>query len=206
MHNLNLVREQVQTYNIERLIGLVDSGEYIDLPLYNPLSPTAMGSRLRDQALGVVEYLNASISNECASLYPNATENCLMGETAFRTLSSPFIAHSFQFDSYQGSVDFGPTTPNKIASDASMTSYEDTFRARTRKVLLDLAANRSSDEFAFHSSACWHHCNTETSSFSTGFLVNGTSLADVLMDFLYRNGSRRVMEDCEGIACGGDCS
>ena len=207
MHNLNLVREQVETYNIDRLIGLVDSGEYIDLPLYNPLSPTAMGSRLRDQALGVVEYLNASISNECASFYPNATENCLMGETAFRTLSSPFIAHSFQFDSYQNSVDFGPTTtPNDIASDASMTSYENNFRARTRKVLLDLAENRSSDEFAFHSSACWHHCNTETSSFSTGFLVNSTSLSDVLMDFLYRNGSRRVMEDCEGIACGGDCS
>ena len=128
MHNLNLVREQVETYNIDRLIGLVDSGEYIDLPLYNPLSPTAMGSRLRDQALGVVEYLNASISNECASFYPNATENCLMGETAFRTLSSPFIAHSFQFDSYQNSVDFGPCllytspTPRELLK-SRITSY-----------------------------------------------------------------------------------
>jgi len=207
MHNINFVREQVvEEYHAKRLIGLVDSGEYIDLELYNPNSTVAMGSRLRDQARGVLEYLNASISQECALTYPNAKEKCLMGETAFRTIRSPFIAHSFQFDSYQGSVDFGPTTPSIISSNASMSLYEVNFRARTRNVLLDLAKNRSVHEFAFHSSACWHHCNTESSTFSSGFTVNGTSLSDVVQNFL-KNSSLgvRIMEDCEGIACGKDC-
>ena len=207
MHNINLVREQVLMYNIKRLIGLIDSGEYIDLPLYNPLSSTAMGTRLRDQALGVVKYLNATISKECASFYPNAKEKCLMGETTFRTIRSPFIAHSFQFDSYQNSVNFGPTvTPSEIERNASMKSFENTFRDRTRNVLLNLAENRSFNEFGYHSSACWHHCNTESSSFSTGFFVNGSSLSDVLLNFLKNNKTNlRVMESCEGIVCGADC-
>ena len=150
-----------------------------------------MGSRLRDQALGVVEYLNASISNECASFYPNATENCLMGETH---LNGKFTVHctqlSIRFISARSILDLRHRTTLQVACDVVAAP-----RARTRKVL-NLAENRSSDEFAFHSSACWHHCNTEH-SFSTGFLVvSSFSCPD---SFSYRNDLRRVMEDCEDI-------
>eukprot|EP00939_MAST-03C_sp_MAST-3C-sp1_P004550 g4550.t1 len=212
MHNLNFVQDQLAALDANiKLVGLIDSGEYIDVPLYPKNKNRRYKQSFAEQARGVLRYTNASIHSACSDVYAgNDSFKCLLGEYAFSTLRSPFLAHSFQFDAYQAMVDLGiGVNPSVIESDDDMRSYEGNFRNRTRAVLLDLAAERAPSAFGYHSSACFHHCNTESATFATSYRVGNVSLRDALESFvlLQRRDdtppfSSRVMEDCDGVACG----
>ena len=74
------------------------------------------------------------------------------------------------------------------------------FEARLREVL-----ERTRPTVAYHSPKCWSHCNTETREFSRAFRVGGVSLADALAAYAFGATTPRLLEACDGFACGADC-
>ena len=74
------------------------------------------------------------------------------------------------------------------------------FEARLREVL-----ERTRPAVAYHSPKCWSHCNTETREFSRAFRVGGVSLADALAAYAFGATTPRLLEACDGFACGADC-
>ena len=59
---------------------------------------------------------------------------------------------------------------------------------------------------AVHSSACYQHCNYE-STFQQSQKVQGISLSDVVDRFVFRKpGATFVVANCTGFACGEQCT
>lgn len=210
MHNLNYVQEQVHSLAGPgaTVIGLVDSGLYIDIPTLDPTK-----TALADQAKGIVAFNKAAVDPYCASLFPGEIYKCLLGQYAIgnHTLRAPTVVHAFQYDAYQLYVDlpvgFGFLNERELQQHPEWNAVVEDFRGRTRRVLAEI----ESPSIAVHSSACYHHCNTETAAFSKGFKANGVSLAKVVDEFttaqLKPPPSVNIaeVENCTGFACGADC-
>ena len=67
-----------------------------------------------------------------------------------------------------------------------LSRFVDTFCNRTRSAVfraLDPTA-RLAPHVGVHSATCYHHCNTEGSTFSTGFTVEGTPLSQVVQTYM----------------------
>lgn len=107
MHNLNYVQKQVKELAGDEatVIGLVDSGLYIDI---DTLDPTK--TKLADQAKGIVAYNKAAVDPYCASIFPGEAYKCLLGQYAIGndTLKAPTVVHAFQYDAYRKTAPSAP--------------------------------------------------------------------------------------------------
>jgi len=207
MYNLNRVAANAATISPgTTTIGLIDSGLYIDL------EPVTEGrsTSLAEQAASIVTYTHADLDPSCVAVYAPESYKCLLGEYILGQspplLTVPHVINAFQFDSYQLDIDLpyqGRLDAEKLERHTEWASLVDTFRRRTLLVQLR-ASNATPQKVALFSPACYQHCNTETSSFTNGFKIRGTSLADVTNSLLSTTATTYV-EKCAGFACGGDC-
>jgi hypothetical protein len=218
MHNLNTVARQVKSLAgpDARVVGLIDSGLYIDM---DPLAPSEGGgpgnaTALAEQAKGIVSYTRAAIDPHCASIFPGEQRyRCLLGEYAIGngTLLSPHLVHAFQYDAYQLCILLNLSPANCWALTAEeVAEHRQTweapineFRQRTRGVLFGHGS--AAHGLAVHSAACYKHCNTESAAFSTGYMVSGISLAATLDRFAFGGEHPSLVENCSGFSCGADC-
>ncbi len=217
MHNLNRIGARVAGVAPDaRVVGLLDSALYLDLPVVPTpvLAAPAATPRLSvvDQARAVLDYTHASIDPACADAYAGAEHKCLVGEYALRTLTPAHLVFAFGDDAYQLSEVLLPPHPAGIAlpdlvanatwrrGHADWVAAVRSFEARLRQVL-----ERTQPSVAYHSPKCWSHCNTETREFSRAFRVGGVSLADALAAYAFGATAPRLLEVCDGFACGADC-
>jgi len=206
MHNTNFAGEFARNNGVRTFVALIDSGLYIDIM---PMTPTH--TALRDQAKGVMTYSQAAIDPHCAGTYEGDEWKCLIGQYAVPTLRQPTLLHAFQDDAYQlAIVDFKiPYPASVVRLSKTLSTYAAGFRNKTREVLFDTlkTQGRVVPRVAVHSATCYHHCNTEASSFSTGYTVNGISLKNVLQNFVFgTDGQTVAIDNCTGtFACGAGC-
>merc|ERR1712093_938980 len=75
MHNLNFAQARVRGWGVT-MYPFMDSGLYVDLDVLNQTSSTP----LRDQAAGIVRYMNPVLDPRCANAFPGDTYKCLLAE------------------------------------------------------------------------------------------------------------------------------
>lgn len=112
------------------------------------------------------------------------------------------MVHVYQFDAFQLGEDIGtspPKTPQQLA-------YANTFRADVRASASSTILTPARAGTAALLPACYHHCNTGGSTFTTA-KTNGVSLEDVVSGWFggLPAAGKFVMEDCNGFACGQNC-
>jgi len=180
---------------------LLDSHFWMDAA---PLSPKAVPFRAQVQAVfalvgaGAPGYLNAA----CTAAFPAEPWKCLFGEFATNYTQQPYLAHVYQFDSFQLTEDEGvarPTTPAQIA-------YANAFRAQLRAAAEGAIINPAREGTAAVLPACFHHCNTGGASFSTA-TTNGVTLEAAVAGWLFGLPAKGqfIEEQCAGFACGKGC-
>ena len=182
--------------------ALYDSAWWMDVA---PLSPTAVpfAQQVRDVyalvGAGAPGYLNPA----CTAAFP-ASEGwkCMMGEFATNYTQADYIAHVYQFDSFQLGEDVGhtPQTPAELA-------YANAFRGSLVASLQGAVVAPARAGTRLLAPACYHHCNTQGASFGTATTDGTTLQAEVAGWFFGLPGGagRYVVERCSGFACGQGC-
>jgi hypothetical protein len=179
--------------------GLLDSAFWIDMqPLDNAAMPFAT------QVQDAWALFNASapgvVGASCAAAYSGDNAwKCLMGQYAFQYIDEPFFQHSYQYDLFQLSEDVGhePSTPTELA-------YAEKFRNITRTAAeTDVILPAKKDTGGLYP-ACYHHCNTMGSTFSTAH-TNGKTLEESVVDWWFNGVQTFSMENCRGFKCGTEC-
>ena len=193
--------------NLARVGGLLDSAFWVDL------TPLAAGVvSFADQARDVVALANASSADQaaCAAAYPNKADawKCIFGQYAVPYIQSDFFLHAYQYDLFQLSSDTKVPVPNKTPQ---QLAYCELFRNATRSdFAADVVAPNGPGKNAGLLPACYKHCNTEGSTFST-LATNGVTLQAAVAAWWAGAGEgaaavpQYIVEDCSGFNCGTDC-
>ncbi len=181
--------------------ALYDSAWWMDVA---PLSPAAVpfGQQVRDVyaliGAGAPGYLNPA----CTAAFPGEGWKCMMGEFATNYTTADYMAHVYQFDSFQLGEDVGhaPATAKELA-------YANAFRGSLVASLQSAVVAPARAGTRLLSPACYHHCNTGGSSFGTATTDGTTLQAEVAAWFFGLPGGqgRYVVEQCTGFACGQGC-
>jgi hypothetical protein len=182
--------------------ALYDSAWWMDLA---PLNQAEVPFSAQVQAVysmlgaGAQGYLNPA----CTAAFPGQEGwKCMMGEYATNYTQSDYMIHVYQFDAFQLASDIG----HKPASAAEL-AYANTFRADLRAAAEATVLGPHRPGTAALLPACYHHCNTQGSTFATA-TTDGVTLEGVLAKWfaaLPGGEGQMVMEDCTGFACGKDC-
>lgn len=178
------------------------------------------------EAKAVVQYTQAAVDPYCAKAFGEEEKwKCLVGGYVFpgKVLKGHFLANFFQNDAYAVFTQTGTNFPSdkhstpvppSFTGNATVRKYIAGFATKNKKI----AAKFGESGFALEgvkaaafSAACLHHCNTETSRFSTSMTIGGKSLAEALDEFVTASSSgggyNKVTADtCVGLACGRGCA
>lgn len=195
-----LLNTLVPSGNIEFFGGLLDSCLWVDLPQLS----SAKDESFQNQTRAVVALANAtaSIPSECAKKFPELWQ-CLFGEYRLPFTKSNYFLHSFQYDLFQLQGDTGVAIPN---STPEQLAYDESFRNRTVFTVNDETIYPKKPGSAALLPACFKHCNTQTSTFST-LKTNGVSLEMAVSSWFYETKlvPQYIVETCKGFNCGSDC-
>jgi hypothetical protein len=169
------------------------------------------------QARDVVALANASSADQaaCKAIYPDPADSwkCIFGQYAVPFIKSDFFLHAYQYDLFQLSSDTKVPVPNKTPQ---QLAYCEMFRNATRAdFAADVVKPNGPGKNAGLLPACYKHCNTEGSSFST-LATNGVTLQDAVAAWWGAAGAssaagaaaavpQYIVEDCTGFSCGTDC-
>ena len=193
--------------NLARVGGLLDSAFWVDIA---PLAPSA--TPFADQARDVVALANASSADQaaCTAAYPDPADSwkCIFGQYAVPFIKSDFFLHAYQYDLFQLSSDTKVPVPDKTPQ---QRAYCETFRNATRAdFAADVVKPNGPGKNAGLLPACYKHCNTEGSTFST-LATTGVTLQDAVAAWWGAAGAgaaavpQYIVEDCAGFNCGTDC-
>jgi hypothetical protein len=186
---------------VSKFGGLLDSCLWVDIPQLN----TSKQESFQNQTAAVVILANAtaSIPDDCASKYPDALWKCLFGEYRLPFVKSDYFLHSYQYDLFQLQGDTGVVVPNVTPEELA---YDETFRAKTLLTANEDTINPNVPGTAALLPACFKHCNTQTSTFSS-LMTNGVSLEMAVSSWFYESKSvpQYITESCKGFNCGADC-
>ena len=115
-----------------------------------------------------------------------------------------FFLHAYQYDLFQLSSDTKVPVPDKTPQ---QLAYCESFRNLTRASFSkDVVVQNGPGKNAALLPACYKHCNTEGSTFST-LATNGVTLEAAVAAWFFSEGAAQqyVQEDCQGFNCGTDC-
>ena len=110
----------------------------------------------------------------------------------------PHLIQEFQYDLYQLVID----TNYKIASrEKAAVAYAEEFRNYMKNTFEEMNPKNS----ALFAPACYRHCSI-TSNHMFEISIKGTTLATYLLEwfFGYLN-TPKLIDDCEGLNCSGNC-
>jgi len=204
MFNLDFVERWLNVRvpgKVTRFGGLLDSSFWIDMdPFVKTIPP------LRKVAQAAFLLFNAETTVDPMCLYafaPSEQWKCIFGQYSVPFLRSPYILHGFQDDSYQLTRNgiSTPTTPDQLAYTVSFRNLT-SFWAH-RDVIIEAAPQRH----AVVLPACFRHCNTEDSHFST-LTTNGVTLEKALVSWFFAENTVMafVEDNCVGFNCGPGCA
>jgi hypothetical protein len=204
--------------NLAAFGGLLDSAFWVDIP-----PPNTSIVPLYDQVKDVFVMANSSgtLSQKCLSSFaPDDQWTCMMGQYAVPFLQTPYLLHAYQYDEFQLSTDFGlpfGAVPDKTPA---QLAFDEAFRNETRTYALVDTITPARKGTAALLPACYKHCNTEGSTFSTLATQGVTLEMSTAAWFIGLNNGQGVseqvkgqvaavpqflMEDCTGFNCGTDC-
>ena len=207
LFNTYRVAERVRAMagaNLKKFGALYDSAFWIDEP---PL--VASVESFMDEARGAYSAFNVSapgvLDPACVAAHAGADAwKCLYGEYAVATVAEPFLLHSFQYDLFQLGVD--EDLHGRAPQSADELAYAEGFRNNTRTAAARDVIAPAREGTAALLPACFRHCNTGGSTFTTA-TTNGVSLEDATVSWFSGSGAapQFIVEDCEGLNCGHDC-
>ena len=128
----------------------------------------------------------------------------VFGQYAVPFVRADFFLHAYQYDLFQLSSDTKVPVPDKTPQ---QLAYCESFRNLTRASFFqDVVVQNGPGKNAALLPACYKHCNTEGSTFST-LATNGVTLEAAVAAWFFSEGTAQqyVQEDCKGFNCGTDC-
>jgi hypothetical protein len=178
--------------------AMFDSPLWVDvLPITGATGPI-MPLETQTQAVLALVGATNRLGPTCAMAYPGTESwKCLYGQYRLPFVETPFVLNAAQFDRFQLPYNEGGNPPYTAAG----LAYAASFQAAVRTALAPLptAAQNGSDVF---SSACFHHCVTDETTF-WGLKVANVSFRDLAGAwFFQRRAPLRIVEDCTGFKCG----
>ena len=231
MMNLDYVQGILQDAGVApdgvTVVGMLDSPLWVDV---QPFDPTVVSLQAQTQAIFGVINATARLGDACAAQYTgDEAWRCLFGEYRLPTLQTRFLVSASQDDRFQlswnmaGNASLG-YTPAKW--EPAQLQYADAFAASMAGVISSLptAAQAAAGSMVF-STACFHHCTSETAAFwnvgidvstlgvtpaSAASGVAGpapVSFRDALKLWLWPAAGapahpERLMQQCSGFRCG----
>jgi len=195
-----LLNNLVTSGNIIKFGGLLDSCLWVDIPQLN--SSTQESFQNQTKAVVALANASASIPADCAAKFPDLWQ-CLFGEYRLPFVKSDYFLHSFQYDLFQLQGDTGVQVPDATPE---QLAYDETFRAMTLLTANEDTINPDIPGTAALLPACFKHCNTQSSTFST-LKTNGVSLEMAVSSWFYDSKvvPQYIAETCKGFNCGTDC-
>lgn len=188
--------------NLSKFGAMYDSAFWIDM---EPLVPAA--TSFKTQVQDAFALFNVSgpgvLDPVCMATYSDAPWKCMFGQYAVATVAEDFMLHSFQYDLFQLSEDEHISGPPKTPS---QLAYAEQFRNNTRVMANTDVIFPAKPRTAALLPACFKHCNTGSSTFST-LKTDGVSLEDMTVAWFTGSGAtpKFVLENCTGLNCGNDC-
>lgn len=198
---------------------LLDSAFWIDL---DPISTSVMPVSFMNQTQQVFGNFNASggLNPACIAAHPGPDGwKCVFGQYAVALIppSIRYFLHSYQYDQFQLSNEVGhtPKSPAELA-------FAEVFRNDTRFYAAADTITPARAGTAAMLPACYKHCNTEGSTWST-LLTNGVSLEQAVAAWFFGSSSfssqksndggalgadavpQFIVDDCQGFNCGTGC-
>lgn len=152
---------------------LLDSAFWVDVAPPNATVP------FQDQARGVIKLMNVTggLSTSCLAAYPgDQAWKCIYGQYAVPHISPdiPYLLHAFSYDEFQISGDLGISFGDVPKTSAQLAFAEAFRKVTTAAANVDVIAPARAGTAALLP-ACYHHCATESSLFTT-LQTKGVSL------------------------------
>jgi len=188
-----------------RVLGLLDSNYYVDVPGF----PGSGFSGFQVGHAEVLENFNATsvVPDDCREMHGQEPWKCLFGAYRMPFLRTSYLMFAAQFDGWQLShLVHGYTGIEKDpAYSEQELSYVEAFGAVTLANLSALSTPRGS---MIYSTACYNHHISEQATFFSVRTSSGLSESDAVNLFLNSTGTseKRLVDRCQGYACGAGCA
>lgn len=224
-------------YNLPRVPALLRSllpvpgnlaviGALLDSAFWLDLQPLAATTSLMAQASAVYGLANMSgvLNPACMAAQPAGAQwRCLLGQVSVPFLGgtgTPFFLHAYTYDAFQLSVDWNLPFGTPPSAPAQLTFARSFYNATIAAAVEDLIANPPPYTSALLP-ACFKHCNTETTAFST-LATDGVTLEQAVVLWFFgasrtqqasspaltpplNSIPRFIVENCSGFNCGTNC-
>jgi hypothetical protein len=228
MMNLDYVPGMLEDLGVApgtiHVVGFFDSPLWVDV---QPIDPTIVSLQAQTQAIVQVINATARMGDACSALYtdPSDSWKCYFGEYRMPTLVTPFLMSASQDDRFQLSWNIGGNSTAGYTPaiwHPSQRAYADAFVVSMSSVIAGLpTAEQANSGSMVFSTACFHHCVTQSAAFwnvaiSLGTLEPGSgftsttglpvSLRDALKMWLWPQPGQttptRLVQQCTGFRCG----
>jgi hypothetical protein len=191
---------------LKRFGGLLDSPLWLDLA---PYASSAVPLMSQCQSLfKMVVNASQTLSQSCTSQFaPEDQWKCLVAEYALQYVTDvPYLLHAYQYDAYQLGHNSNGAYPT---TDAGLLAYAENFRILTVQAAQKETITPENPGTAALLPACYKHCNTEGSTFSSIISGGQLSLEMAVTNWFFGDSSdaslRYYVESCSGFNCGVDC-
>jgi hypothetical protein len=210
----NMDRLSSQLLPASRVVGVVDSGWFMDSVPYQP-SPgcAAAGDPLKcsvkeNLVMGAAAW-HPAVDADCAhakASSPDTLWQCMMGHYLSPYLSTPLFVFEWQFDMaqlYHDGITSNPTT-----LPAAAVAYAQQSRANLTQTFVLAATKRGPRHLHFFSPSCYQHVvlNVKHADW-VQVTANGTTLPDALNAFVRGEGQNAtiLLDDCTMPNCNPTC-
>ena len=193
MVTIDLIKEFLPAST--RLIGLHDSGSYVDIePLHNY-------DKFTEQCRMAYDLYNApEVNAECQEKYSNEPWRCLCGQYMLPLVQTESQMIIFQYDSYQVSNNIGKKPKYWTLEDCQYATYE--FRPKMLNVMDEIIATGKHSVFGAN---CYAHCIIEDSQVSD-LKIDGFSTADQFFKMINDSEKQSAISSCTQVNCESTCN
>lgn len=179
------------------LRGLHDSGNYVDIPSFDPNNDAFGVQCFRAYSM----YNNPPVPENCAVEFPGEEWRCLCGEFMLPLVKTPSQVVIYQYDSYQLEKNTGVEPKNWTEEICRYVEIE--FLPRMLSTI-DSLASVTSPHVVFAPACYFHGINTEP--LWNQISIDGITAQEQLVDWLFDNHEKvSAISDCSGVNCQETC-